>query len=611
MSFHLNPYAISNLLILIFLIPLSIILLKGKTKFCIIYGLHMVATSIWGTGAFIATSINNNLFISDLFLKISYAGVLFIPVFFLHSIHIKLNKKFVLLLKASYFQAIAFLILLFLTPLFAKPTFYFNQFYFISKTPLYAYSFVVWTIILIFTSLLILKNHKKITQLNKYEFLIFIITFIGYLGGITNFILPLSDGQIYPWGNFLVGPAGLGVTYLIFKHQAFAIKIAIEKSIVYSTLIIILSIVYLIIVLVLERAFAYFFHYQSVGISIAAAFAIGLFVFPLRNKIQQIMDRYFFSGTQTEIYEKNLKLQAEVEQAQRLKTATTLASGLAHEIKNPLTAITTFAEYLKDKKDDPEFINNFSKIVGQEADRINDLVNQLTDFAKPGESKIAPNDIHHLIKETLQFLTSQCLKQKITVQMDYHTPPEVTLLSDAKQIKQVLMNILLNAIEAMPDGGAILIRDEIVGMTTDRRPQTIDQTTQGHTDTRTHEKELEQKNSRQTTNKEQNTDNKHQEPHKRNNAMSANNHSSSELKSHEDPSSPSAIYKLSIADTGPGISPADIPHLFDPFFSKKDQGTGLGLSVSYGIIEKHSGRIYAENNPDGGAVFIIEMPIPV
>jgi signal transduction histidine kinase len=484
--------------------------------------------------------------------------------------------------------------------------------------------YLLWFLLAIMLSFYILyaqkkifKNDTKIQLQINYQLAGFI-----FLSLCSIDFLPKFGINLLPIGSIFATIYCVIMGYAIIKYQILGINILIKKGVVYTLLIALVSLLYLVIVLIGERTFSYFFNYQSVAISIWTAFGIGLLVFPLRNKIQQIMDRYFFSGTQTEIYEKNLKLQAEVEQAQRLKTATTLASGLAHEIKNPLTAITTFAEYLKDKKDDPEFINNFSKIVGQEADRINDLVNQLTDFAKPGESKIAPNDIHHLIKETLQFLTSQCLKQGIKVDLAYQTPDTVTLNIDSKQIKQVLMNIILNAIEAMPSGGTILIRDEIVDMTTDQRPlttdhrpQTIDQKTQGHTDTRTHEKELEQKNSRQTTDKEQNTDNKHQEPHERNNALSANKRSSAEPKAQDLPDAscqmPDTFYKLSIIDSGSGISPADIPHLFDPFFSKKDQGTGLGLSVSYGIIEKHGGRLYAENNPDGGAVFIMEMPIPV
>jgi len=357
--------------------------------------------------------------------------------------------------------------------------------------------------------------------------------------------------KIYPWGNFFIGPASVLMTYGILKYQAFDYKIIIKKTILYSGLFTIISILYLILVLSLERSFAYFFHYQSAGVSIAAAFGIGLLVLPLRNKIQEIMDRYFFRASPSEIYQENARLRLEIEQAQRLKTATTLASGLAHEIKNPLTAIKTFAEYLPVKKDDPKFINDFSEIVGAESNRINELVNQLTDFARPGESARGLHNIHQLIDQTLQFLTSQCLRQNIKVDLQLATPSDFTLTLDAKQIKQVLLNIFLNAIEIMPDGGSIVIWDEIVSS------ETADQ------------------NQERTPS----------------------------------PQSLVPIYKLSIRDTGPGINAKDLPHIFDPFFTKKDHGTGLGLSVSYEIMQKHNGRIYAANHSDGGAVFILEFPI--
>lgn len=197
--------------------------------------------------------------------------------------------------------------------------------------------------------------------------------------------------------------------------------------------------------------------YRSIIISLLSAFVIALLFSPLRNKIQSLVDHVFFGKLPQEIASENERLRQELERSERLKATSTLALGLAHEIKNPLTTIKTFAEYLPEKYKDDEFVNKFSKIIPSEVERINNIVHQLLDFSKPSPPAFNNTNIHNLISDILAFLNSSFLKNKIKVNESYE---DLTLVIkiDPIQIKQALLNIILNAIESMPNGGTISIK---------------------------------------------------------------------------------------------------------------------------------------------------------
>ena len=220
------------------------------------------------------------------------------------------------------------------------------------------------------------------------------------------------------------------ITYAILKHQLLEINIVIKRSIVYSFLITLISLFYLIAVVCIEKFLENFFHYQSPFISIILAFGLGILFVPLKGKIQALVDRIFLHRTHQEIEQENILLRHEVAHTEKLKAVSTLASGLAHEVKNPLTAIRTFSEYLPQKLEDKEFLNKFSKIVGSEVNRVNDLVNQLLAFSKPSPPELKETDICKLMTETLNFLNSKFVKNKITAKTDFAPDPEILLKLD-------------------------------------------------------------------------------------------------------------------------------------------------------------------------------------
>jgi polar amino acid transport system substrate-binding protein len=260
---------------------------------------------------------------------------------------------------------------------------------------------------------------------------------------------------------------------------------------------------------------------------------VGILFFPLRNKIQYLVEKYFFKGTQFEIAEQNELLRQKIAQSEKYKTLSTLASGVAHEIKNPLTAIKTFSEYLPQKLDDKEFLLKFANIVGHEVNRIDEMVHQLLNYSKPAPLALTKTNIHKLIKDTTNVLSSRFLNQKINTLEHFYTNQDLSLDIDSNQMRQALLNIFLNALDSMPNGGQLYI-----------------------------ETKLTKKN-----------------------------------------------FEIIIRDTGTGISKEDLPHIFDPFFSRKDHGTGLGLSITQSLIANHKGKIDVKSRLGWGTEVKIKLPL--
>ncbi len=251
------------------------------------------------------------------------------------------------------------------------------------------------------------------------------------------------------------------------------------------------------------------------------------------------------------------QLEAEVRRAERLATVGTLAAGMAHEIKNPLVSLKTFAQLLPIKYDDPEFRESFSHIAAGEIERINSLVEQLLRFARPPKPIPMPIDLHDPIEQTLALLSSEMAKKGIKITTKYYETP-LWVFADAEQLKQVFMNVLLNALEATSSQ-----EEPSLEISTGTRKRwgwppaaPFAKLPQGYT-----------QGDREAY--------------------------------------------VRIADNGPGIRESHIKHIFDPFFTTKDTGHGLGLSIAHGIVREHKGSINAENRPGGGAVFTIALPLLV
>jgi len=233
-----------------------------------------------------------------------------------------------------------------------------------------------------------------------------------------------------------------------------------------------------------------------------------------------------------ESHREMLQTQKSMAQSEKMAAIGHFAAGLAHEIYNPLTVISGFGEFLigKTPADDPQRAP--LEDILRETARCRRLVTQLLDFAKPKEAERRRTDVNRLVRDTLALVQSQIRAQKIAVE-ERLAPNLPELEIDRDEIKQVLLNLFLNACQAMPDGGTLRV-----------------QTRAG-----------------------------------------------------------ADGVEVLVEDDGVGIPEVQLPKIFDAFFTTKEKGTGLGLALSYAMIERHGGRIHVRSRPGEGASFTIRLPV--
>ncbi len=406
--------------------------------------------------------ISTNSQIALFWCRALMVGAIFIPSTYFHfSVHvIEQYEKYKHYVKWSYFASLILLILNF-TPLFVydvRPRLIFP--YWPTAGITFASYIALYVFEPTFALFLLIKNLDKMEPYTRKRFkYLYWGTLIGLAGSLTNFPL-WYDIPILPWTNGLVSVYFFLVTYSIVRYQLFDVRIAINRSLVYTVLVTTVTLIYFMSIYALERLFQDFVGYSSFLASLTSATAIAISFIPLRNTIQVFIDTYFFKGSVTQIVQENEMLRREVAQAEKSKAIATLASGMAHEIKNPLTAIKTFAAHLPEKRSDVAFVEQFSTIVGKEVNRIDDLVHQLLEFSRPAALDIKEAEIHNIIEELLSLLRNQLKDKNISVKKDF-VRKTVYINLDESRIKQVFLNVLLNGIDAMLSGGELTIKTRI------------------------------------------------------------------------------------------------------------------------------------------------------
>jgi signal transduction histidine kinase len=240
------------------------------------------------------------------------------------------------------------------------------------------------------------------------------------------------------------------------------------------------------------------------------------------------------------LYENLKQSQATLRRADRLSSLGLLTAGLAHEIRNPLVAIRTFTQLLPERYDDAEFREGFQGLALKEVDRICGLITDLLSFARPSRPNIAEEHINDVVDGIARILETEAKEKGVEIKRDFSTDlPKVWI--DREQMKQVFMNVILNAIQAMKTGGSIFI--------------------------------------------------------------------STRSYSRNQAGEPGDFVQVEIRDTGVGIPEENLDHIFDPFFTSKDEGSGLGLSVSHQIVQEHGGYVRAESKVGKGTSFFINLPV--
>jgi signal transduction histidine kinase len=237
------------------------------------------------------------------------------------------------------------------------------------------------------------------------------------------------------------------------------------------------------------------------------------------------------------LYEDLKRSKSYIRRADRLASLGTLTAGLAHEIRNPLVALKTLTQLLPERLDDEEFRSQFLKIASGEVDRISSLVTELLDFARPSDPKLEFENINTILDGMILLVSTETKKKRINVIKSYASGlPSIQI--DREQIKQVFLNILINAIQATSETGKITVK----------------------------------------------------------------------TRSFAKPGGETYI-QIEFTDTGCGIPGEYLEDIFNPFFTTKSAGSGLGLSISHQIVQDHRGYIDVESHLDKGSSFFINLPV--
>jgi signal transduction histidine kinase len=514
-----------------FFLGLFVYLKDRKNIINITWCLSSLAAAVWSFGFFCMLNSSNKEEAS-FWRWFMENGSTLIPAFWLHFAYslLSLDKKKNIEIIICYFMGVIIWVFN-CTPLFAKeivPKYIFD-FYPTAGIGYYVFFFYFLTVVARAFYQLI-KNYKKRGVLKANQIKCIILGgALAFIGGGTTFFLTFNI-PILPYTIILFAIYPFVVAYAIVKYQVMDIAIVIRKTAIYSIVATFITVSYFVLIYIMESMFRGFIGYKSVPWTLSVIVIFTLIFQPLKNMVQIFVDRHFFKGSQVLLQEELKKAQDELKRTERLKAVGTLAAGMAHEIKNPLTGIKTFAEYLPSKHNDPEFLEKFQKIVTTEVTKINDIVQQLLDFSKPKPLKLEQANIHTLLDQTLSFLNNDFVKYRINVIKNYDSALPLLNL-DPNQMKQVFLNLFLNAIDAMKQSGVLTVTTKLI-----------------------------QDNA-----------------------------------------------EITIQDTGTGISKKDLEHVFDPFYSTKDTGTGLGMSIVYGIIKEHNGEIGVSSEVGKGAVFRIRL----
>jgi two-component system NtrC family sensor kinase len=231
-----------------------------------------------------------------------------------------------------------------------------------------------------------------------------------------------------------------------------------------------------------------------------------------------------------------IKLEETLQQSEKLSSIGLLAAGVAHEVNTPLTGVSSYTQMLLSMIPESDPKHALLQKVQKQTERASNITNNLLNFSRAGNSTdFSEIDINKLLDDTLQLLEPQLRKSQVEIIKNYaETPPQI--IGNAGKLQQVFTNLIINAQDAIRDGGRITLTtefadgDEIV---------------------------------------------------------------------------------VKVSDTGEGISPENISKIYDPFFTTKGvgSGTGLGLAVSYGIVQEHAGTIEVESELGEGTTFRLVFPI--
>ncbi|MBI5694361.1 MAG: PAS domain-containing protein [Nitrospirae bacterium] len=243
------------------------------------------------------------------------------------------------------------------------------------------------------------------------------------------------------------------------------------------------------------------------------------------------------------------ELEEEVKKSERLAYLGTMAASVAHEVRNPLGGIKGASQLLRDEVrglPNEESLAEYINVVIRQVDRLTGILDSLKGLSKPVAPKLLPVNLHSLLDEALTLMAPDMKKHKVKVRRDYDpSMPEV--VANESGLSGVFINLIKNAVEAMPRGGVLTL---VTGIPSDFLYSTI------------------------KTDKGKKT-----------------------------------MVAVKVSDTGSGIEDEAMKDIFNPFYSTKGGGLGLGLALSLKVVEEHGGTIKVDSEPGKGTVFTVYLPV--
>ncbi|MEK8090726.1 hybrid sensor histidine kinase/response regulator [Thermithiobacillus plumbiphilus] len=246
--------------------------------------------------------------------------------------------------------------------------------------------------------------------------------------------------------------------------------------------------------------------------------------------------------------ETRLQLQEQLYHSQKMESIGLLAGGIAHDFNNLLTSILSSAELGRESLPEGHVAHEDLQTIIKAALRASGLTKELLAYAGNGKRMTEVININHLVTDMLAILRSQMPRSIIVRKALQSRMPPVE--ADPVQIQQVIMNLCLNASQAMPDGGMLSITTDMVTLTEEKTRK---------------------------------------------------------FRSYNPPE-PGLYALFEVSDTGSGMDARTIKRIFEPFYSTKNQGRGLGLAAVLGIIKSHRGGIEVESTPGEGSTFTVYLP---
>jgi len=245
------------------------------------------------------------------------------------------------------------------------------------------------------------------------------------------------------------------------------------------------------------------------------------------------------------------ELEERLRRADRLAALGTMAAGIAHDIRNPLTSILIFSQLMSLHHDDPEVRAKFDRVVPRELERVQAVIEDMMELARSSTLHLEPTNVNEILAQVLELYETQAASQNVKISREFG--PELPIcMADRKRLHRCFSNLVANGIQAMAKGGDLRVETAVV-------PGDVFSDPRGEAAV---------------------------------------------------PGAPNgSTIRVVISDTGQGIPPERLSRIFDPFYTTKEKGLGLGMAITHRIIEDHKGSIDVQSQVGLGTTLTVHLPV--